>query len=758
MHRTTTTHGCLRTPFARKALVVHTLLAVSLIGLGARVSFAQSATRTATQQATTQDATTPEAAAQTSTAQPANSGVNTDAAPKSAADANVQQLPEVTVTGQKTNGFAPATVETGPYKGLDPLDVPATVNVVTRSLMDAQGDTGLYDALRNVAGVTRQQLSGLAYDNLAIRGIPLDNRASYYFNGVLPIDNNIWMPMEDKERVEVLKAASALYYGFAAPAGIVNMVTKQAGPDPVTSLSLLGDSNGSYGAAVDIGRRFGADNQFGLRVNAMDEHVETPIDNDHGYRKFISAAFDWRVNSRLKLQYDMEHIETSIVEQAGLTPLAANKNGVIVLPAIPDPSKLLSGQNYPTRASADTNLFRLDYALSDNWSVNASVGESITRRDRWNWVFQKYNVTTGAGTVQATQQNGQRYQNEIVRIETNGVFKTGPISHDLTLGVSQDWMYQPNFTSYTYTAAQNLYNPVDIETLKPSGTSKPFYAQHVKNGGAYIYDRIELTPQLQFIPGVRQSEYSTSQAGTPNSDISKTTPSASLVYRITPNTSVYASYVEALESAGSAPSTAENAYAILPAVVSKQEEIGIRTQLSSGVLASLALFNLRQPSADTNDDNVYVLDGTARYRGIEFSLQGDVTKDLSLTGSVVYLDAKQVAASDPTLLGKVPENAAHVTANVFANYRVAFVPGLSVNGGVYYIGPRAVNDANQAWIGGYTLYTAGLQYTTKILGKRATFQANLENASNKRYWSSVGSSQIGVGLGRTLELTSTFDF
>ncbi len=88
----------------------------------------------------------------------------------------------------------------------------------------------------------------------------------------------------------------------------------------------------------------------------MDEHVETPIEGDHGYRKFISAALDWRVNSRLTLQYDLEHIETSVVEQAGIVPLAANKQGVISLPGIPNPNKLLSGAGYPTRSSADTNL------------------------------------------------------------------------------------------------------------------------------------------------------------------------------------------------------------------------------------------------------------------------------------------------------------------------------------------------------------------------------------------------------------------
>ncbi|TDY43342.1 putative PepSY-like transmembrane protein [Paraburkholderia rhizosphaerae] len=38
--------------------------------------------------------------------------------------------------------------------------------------------------------------------------------------------------MEDKERVEVLKGASALYYGFTVPAGIVNMVMKRPAIEP----------------------------------------------------------------------------------------------------------------------------------------------------------------------------------------------------------------------------------------------------------------------------------------------------------------------------------------------------------------------------------------------------------------------------------------------------------------------------------------------------------------------------------------------
>ncbi|MEJ0002837.1 MAG: TonB-dependent siderophore receptor [Pararobbsia sp.] len=674
------------------------------------------------------------------------------------ARAQSQPLPEVRVTSQRAQGFAPVSVETGPYRGMDALNVPATVNVVTRAVMDAQGDTGLYDALRNVAGVTRQQLNGLAYDNLAIRGIALNNRSGYYFNGVLPIGNFVWMPMEDKARVEVLKGASALYYGFAAPAGIVNLVSERAGPEPVTRVTVLGDSPGSYGANADIGRRFGEGGQFGVRVNAMDEYVKPPIVGNHGYRKFVSAALDWRVNPRLTLQYDVEHIDTRIVEQAGIAPPAPNRQGVIVLPPVPDPTRLLSGADYPTHASADVNLLRADYALSDNWSVSVAAGSSVSRRDRWAWVFQKYNLATGAGTVQAMRQSGQQYHRQAVRLETNGLFKTGSIEHDVTIGVAQDWLYQPDFMSFPFTARQNLYDPVDITVLKPTGKPRPFFAQRVRNGGAYLFDRVGLSSRLEFVPGLRYSRYIVSQAGTPYSDIGKTTPSASLSYRLTPKVNVYASYVEALESAGAAPPTAENAGQILPARVSRQQEVGIRTQLANHTLVSVAAFNLRQPSANTNADNVFVVNGNARYRGIEFSVQGEVMRDLSITAAAVYLDATQTDSPDPRLVGKIPEGAARLTASLFADYRVPFATGLSVNGGLYYIGPRAVNNLNQASIGGYTLLTAGVRYTTRLLGKQATLQANLENATNKRYWSAAGSNQIGFGLARTLELSSTIEF
>ncbi|QGZ65945.1 TonB-dependent siderophore receptor [Paraburkholderia acidisoli] len=652
--------------------------------------------------------------------------------------------------------YAAKTVQSGPYRGVDALDVPATVNVVTSDLLKAQAASGLYDGLRNVAGVVRQQLSGIAYDQLSVRGIALDNRNSYLLNGVLPVDNNIWMPMEDKDRVEVLKGASAVYYGFMVPAGVVDMVTKRAGDEPVTSASIVADSHGSIGAHADLARRFGTDKQFGIRVNAMDEHVETPIDGDRGYRRFESVALDWRATQRLSFKYDLEHIDERVVEQAGITPLAAS-NGVITLPRLPDASTLLSPNDKKTNATAMSQLFRADYLFNDNWSANVSVGQSITQRDRWLWIMQKYNVNTGTGTLQGSKQNGQFYESKVVRAEANGLFDTGSIHHDLTFGVSQTWQFQPNFTTYYYTATQNLYNPVSITNLTAAG-SKAFYAQHSSNAGAYVFDRIDLTSRLQFTPGVRYSDFHQTQAFTATQDVHHTSPTASLLFKLTPQSSVYASYIEGLESAGTAPATAANAYQALPAAVSRQEEVGLRHRFSNDSVFSVALFQIRQPSASLNADNVYALDGNGRYRGVEFSYQGDITRDLSIVTTAMWLNAKLVDSTDATTLGKTPENTPRYTGSVFLNYRVPQLAGFSINGGAYFVGSRPINDANQAYIPGYTLFTAGARYDTQLFGKHASFQLNVENAFNKHYWASAGSSQLGIGLERTFILTSTFDF
>ncbi len=135
-----------------------------------------------------------------------------------AQEADDKTMQTVHVTSARADGFVPKTVEAGSFRGAGIMDAPSTVNVITREVLDLQAASGLYDALRNTAGVTRQQNGGDTWDQLVIRGIGVENRTNYRLNGSLPVMNFSQVAMEDKERVEVLKGASALYYGFTSPA------------------------------------------------------------------------------------------------------------------------------------------------------------------------------------------------------------------------------------------------------------------------------------------------------------------------------------------------------------------------------------------------------------------------------------------------------------------------------------------------------------------------------------------------------------
>ena len=146
---------------------------------------------------------------------------------------------------------------------------------------------GLLDALKNTAGVTSSQTSPTVYNNLSIRGIPVDNRGNYRLDGSLPIVNLIDLPLEDKDRVEALKGASALYYGFTTPSGIINLTMKRPTHAAFVDTDLFGDDNGGVGEHVDANDWWGI---FGARVNAVYAKVDSGIDFTQGGQRGLSPA------------------------------------------------------------------------------------------------------------------------------------------------------------------------------------------------------------------------------------------------------------------------------------------------------------------------------------------------------------------------------------------------------------------------------------------------------------------------------------
>ena len=131
-------------------------------------------------------------------------------------------------------------------------------------------------------------------DYFTIRGFVVDNRFNFRRDG-LPINAETSIPLENKARVDILKGLAGLQAGTSAPGGLVDLVVKRPLDAPLRSAFVEWRERGSVLGSVDISQRFGADDAFGVRLNAGAEHIDPIVRNARGNRNVLALAGDWRV-------------------------------------------------------------------------------------------------------------------------------------------------------------------------------------------------------------------------------------------------------------------------------------------------------------------------------------------------------------------------------------------------------------------------------------------------------------------------------
>jgi iron complex outermembrane recepter protein len=317
--------------------------------------------------------------------------------------------------------------------------------------------------------------------------------------------------------------------------------------------------------------------------------------------------------------------------------------------------------------------------------------------------------------------------------------------------------------------AQNVFDPVAIpQTPFPAKTGT---RSRINDIGYYLFDRVEMASWLQVLAGVRKSDYTESDldSGAVTFHSNPTSISYGAVVKPRQWISLYGTYIEGLQSTPTAPVTAVNAGATLPATDSRQHEAGVKLEPQPGLLVQAAYFDIEEGSAFVNGANVYVLDGRARFRGTELSVTGEVTPDWSMYATGQYLDAKQISGA-PTLIttnpvtdavtvvstvvGRRIDNAPELTFSLANEYRLSsWLPGFSVNGAVYYVSDRAVNPLDQAFVPAYTLFDLGTAYTNTFYGNETTIRVMAQNVADKRYFSSAGGNVIAQGPPRMVKFS-----
>ncbi len=229
------------------------------------------------------------------------------------ADTAPSTLPSVQVQEQRrvTADYAGGQVAAGSRVGLlgdkDFMDTPFSTVSYTESFIRDRQAKDLTDVIAATdPTVFSNGVTGAWSENYAIRGFA-SNTSDTTFNGLSGMAPYYRTSPEMFERIEVLKGPSALLNGMppgGSVGGSVNLVPKRAGELPLLRVSANFASDAQFGTHVDMGRRLGADKQFGIRFNFAYRDGDGAVGKQRKKVQLGSLALDWR-GERARLSADL---------------------------------------------------------------------------------------------------------------------------------------------------------------------------------------------------------------------------------------------------------------------------------------------------------------------------------------------------------------------------------------------------------------------------------------------------------------------
>ncbi len=153
----------------------------------------------------------------------------------------------------------------------------------------------------------------------------------------------------------------------------------------------------------------------------------------------------------------------------------------------------------------------------------------------------------------------------------------------------------------------------------------------------------------------------------------------------------------------------------------------------------------------------------ARHRGVEFSAAGSVSSQWALQASLAWLDARYSAAMEPGLVDKPVTNVPKMKASLFADYKLAALPGLSMHTLLVAESGKTANAGGTVTLPDTWQLDAGLNYRAPIAGKLVTWRLQVDNLTDRITWreaptQSWGGTYLFASTPRTARVSASIDF
>lgn len=672
--------------------------------------------------------------------------------------------PSTSMIGSLPPEYAGGQVARGGRVGLlgnqDFMDTPFNQTSYTSGLIENQQGQMIADVLVGDPSVRDSgRKFGQASNAFFIRGLPFATFDAS-FNGLRGVFPNYRQPVEALERVEVLKGPNALLNGMGTSvAGDVNLVPKRAADEPLTRLTARYLSDGEVGTHVDVGRRFGRDNAWGVRVNGVYRNGDTPIDEQSGRLGMGAVALDYR-GAQLRLSLDALHQKVTLRNVSPFSFVFATPD--IPRPPSSDSAILLGGRAEHEESSV---AVRAEYDFNDFVTGYVAAGYLRSRSDV---------VTIGIAGVRPNGNYLGTLTTDAYGVDTTNVqagvhadFDTGPVRHRLALNADRYYqgalMRASGRNSAGPSVSANIYQPLTgrLPAARTSGNWVDNGYTERKSVGiadtlSFSQNRVSLTLGVrnQFVEQV-----GTTRAGPVTYDDSAWTPMVGIVVKPWGNDlSLYANYIEGLLQGFTVrDATSPDNGMTFPPYKTEQYEVGVKKDFGN-LAMTVSLYQITQPSQLVDPaTRRYSQGGEQRNRGIEWNLFGTLTPGLKVMGGISYVKAELTKTAGSATDGNQAAAVPKLQANLGVEWTPPAVPDLTFSARAIRTGAAYLDSANTQRVDGWTRYDIGVRYEAEIGGKPVTVRGNIDNLFDTDYWIAVNGG-AALSAPRTYLLSVSTDF
>ncbi|MGH8855658.1 MAG: catecholate siderophore receptor Fiu [Telluria sp.] len=714
--------------------------------------------------------------------------------------ADAKPSSKVEIVGKAENAFK-AEHASSPKYTEKLVDTAQTVQVIKKELFEQQGALTLTEALRNTPGVGAFFLGENGNTNtgdaIFMRGF--DTSGSIFVDGARDV-GSISRDVFNLEQIDVVKGPAGTDNGRGSPTGSVNLVTKKANLHNAATASLTGGSAKQKRATGDLNTVLNAERGIALRLNVLAQDAGNPArDVVNNKRWAVAPSLGFGLNGPTRVHVDYLHVDQDNVPDGGVPTIglpgytSPDTTRPFISNAAPvDPKNFYGSNSDYDKIKADMTTVRIEHEFAPNLRLSNVSRYGRTKQDYLltSWLASAANFRTpvvadpSTWTVARSTRTVKDQENKILTNQTTltADFTTGALAHTLVTGLEF-----VNETQVTYgrtglgtMPAANLYrpNPADPVTGMTLTRTGAYSEGDVDTQSIYAFDTIKFGERWIFNGGVRVDRFRgaydlvalTNNVLVPtrfNVGETLVNGKASLLYKPTTNSSVYAMVASSKQPPGASFAVSGNVNSAQNPKYDPQEtvttEVGGKLDLLRQKLAlSAALFRTVVKNEVEQDpvDLMWYQTGRKQVQGIELGVTGALASNWLVSAGYLYMDTsveagRMITASGENSLTYTPKS----SFTLWTSYDVN--SSIKVGGGARYSDElkRGTDGAigTPKYTESYWVLDAMASYR---LSPNVDLRLNVYNLTDERYVASINKSgyRYTPGAPRSASLSANFRF